>query len=200
MLANPCCWDISPCQNISYGEKIECVDSLIQDVVALLPNKVALLRKSNFPFLNAAKTIFCRKGNDRPTHPKLKRSKEVKTGTKQEFLDIIRCQKNRSRRHTYVGRLGQHITTTEIEQYSSTNDVGLLHVRQISKSEPLHKSFHCVFKFNDEKLNHPFSCPKTLFLKNYPDNTALEWLSCVDQKRLKDKMLLFSEKFCSFFS
>ena len=35
-------------------KKTECVDSLIRDV-ALLRNEVVLLRKSNFPFLNAAK-------------------------------------------------------------------------------------------------------------------------------------------------
>ena len=51
--------DISALNRISAMEKIECVDSLIRDV-ALLRNEVSLLRKPNFPFLNAAKTRFNR--------------------------------------------------------------------------------------------------------------------------------------------
>ena len=82
-------------------KKTECVDSLIRDV-ALLQNEVVLLRKSNFPSLNAVKTGFHRNRSNSPsvslrilgskkrkaekfvlkaTQRKLRPSTEVKTGT-----------------------------------------------------------------------------------------------------------------------
>ena len=64
-----------------------------------------------------------------------------------------------------VGRQSPHVTTRDMEQCCATNDVDLLHIRQISKPESLLKSFHCVFKFVDEKAESPGYWPKNVSFK-----------------------------------
>ena len=82
-----------------------------------------------------------------------------------------------------MGRLYQHITTTEMEQFCASNDVDVLHIGQISKLKSAFKCLHCVFKINDEKIESPDFWPENFTVSIfYLNNTAREWLSCVDQK------------------
>ena len=194
------------------AEKKECVNSIIRDV-ALLQMEVALLREPNFPFLNAAKTVFHRNRKDSSSSSqsnsgskkkiwrirygtytkKTKAFQGFKDGNKHEFLLIIRCQKKPSKRpHIYVGRLGQQITTTEMEQYFAKNEVDLLHFRQNSKPESLLKLFNSVFNFDVESID--FWPENDTVSGFYLNNTAREWLYFVDQNGLKIASSLFSEK------
>ena len=155
-----------------------------------------MLRKSNFSFPNAAKTGFDRIRIDsstisqsisgskkrkaeeivlEPTQIKLRPFKEVKKGTNTCSWISSGVIKPPRQRHIYVGRLSQHITTTEMEKYCATNNVDLLHVSQISKPESVLKSFHCVFRFDDKKIESPKFWPKKVTVQRfYLNNTARE--------------------------
>ena len=58
--------------------------------------------------------------------------KKLKTGTNTNTSDILGVKRPPSRRHVYVGRLRQHISVTEIEEYCKTNGIELIHFRKIS--------------------------------------------------------------------
>ena len=81
-----------------------------------------------------------------------------------------------NRRHLYVGRLSQNITASEMEEYCIENNVELLHIRQISKSEAHLKAFHCVFKFDEEKVELPDFWPENVTVSRfYLNEAARDW-------------------------
>ena len=150
-------------------KKLDCVDSLIREVT-MLRNEIALIKKPEFPFLKAAKSgpgwNRCdssssyhssaeKKADDfefETVQRKVRSPKELKTGTNTNPAVIKGVKKPPKRRHLYVGRLSQNITASEMEKYCVERKVELLHIRQISKSDAHLKAFHCVFKFDEEKV------------------------------------------------
>ena len=154
----------TPDRITAVEQKLDCVDSLIREVT-MLQNEIALIKKPEFPFLKAAKSGPSRTRNDSSSsyhsatvnkmrgaddsefetvQRKVRSTKEVTTGTNTNPAVIKGVKKPPKRRHLYVGRLSQNITASEMEEYCVENNVELLHIRQISKSEPHLKAFHCI--------------------------------------------------------
>ena len=52
-----------------------------------------------------------------------------------------------------------------MQEHCVENNVDLLHIRQISKSEAHLKAFHCVFKFDEEKVELPDFLPERYGVK-----------------------------------
>ena len=90
-----------------------------------------------------------------------------KDGNKYKFFEIIWRQKPSRRRYIFMGRPSHQITTTEVDRYWSTNDADVFHVPRMSKTEPLLKLFYCVFKFDNEELNHSVSDQKILQFQDF---------------------------------
>ena len=64
-----------------------------------------------------------------------------------------------------------------MEEYCEEKNVELLHIRQISKSEAHLKAFHCVFKFDEEKLELIDFCPENVTVSRLALNEAArDWL------------------------
>ena len=169
----------------------------------MLRNEIALIKKPEFPFLKAAKSGPSRNRNDSSTshhsatvnkkrkaddlefetvQRKVRSTKEVKTGTNTNPAVIKGVKKPPKHRHLYVGRLSQKITASEMEEYCIENNDELLHIRQISKSEAHLKAFHCVFKFDEEKVELPDFWPENVTVSRfYLNKAARDWLKKVDQ-------------------
>ena len=162
-------------------KKLACVDSLIGEMT-MLRNEIALIKKPEFPFIKAAKSGPGRNRNDssyryhsatvnkkrkaddfefETAQRKVGSPKEVKTGTNNPAV-IKGVKKSPKRSHLYVSRLSQNITASEMEEYCVEKNVELLHIRQISKSEAHLKAFHCVFKFDEEKVELPDFWPENV--------------------------------------
>ena len=54
-----------------------------------------------------------------------------------------------------------------MEEYCAENIVELLHIRQILKSEVHLKSFHFVFKFDEEKVEVPNFWPQSVTVSRF---------------------------------
>ena len=162
-----------------------------------------MIKKPEFPFLKAAKSGRSRNRNDSSSshhsatvnkkrkaddlefetvQRKVRSTKELKTGTNTNPAVVKGVKKPPKRRHLYVGRLSQNITASEMEEYCIENNVELLHIRQISKSEAHLKAFHCVFKFDEEKVESPDFWPENVTVSRfYLNEAARDWLKKVDQ-------------------
>ena len=69
-----------------------------------------------------------------------------------------------------------------MEEMCTENDVELFHIRQISASEAHLKSFHCLFKFDEEKIELLFFWPKNITGSRFYLNEATrDWLDHVDR-------------------
>ena len=69
-----------------------------------------------------------------------------------------------------------------MEQYCVENNVEVLHIRQISRSEAHLKSFYCVFIFDEEKVELPDFWPENFTMSRcYLNEAARDWLKKVDQ-------------------
>ena len=69
-----------------------------------------------------------------------------------------------------------------MEEYCIENNVELIHIRQISKSEAHLKAYLCVFQFDEEKIELPDFWPENItVLKFYLNDAARGWLKKVDQ-------------------
>ena len=103
----------------------------------------------------------------------------------QKTSRIVECCDNHTHllkrppkcRLIYVGRLSQHISVTKIQEYCKTNDIELLHIGQTSRAESLLKTFHCVLKFKDKKVESAAIWPENITVsKYYLIESASEWL------------------------
>ena len=69
-----------------------------------------------------------------------------------------------------------------MEEYCAEINVELFHIRQFAKSEAQLKSFHCVFKFDEEKIELPDFWPENVTVSRfYLNEAARDWLKSVDQ-------------------
>ena len=69
-----------------------------------------------------------------------------------------------------------------MEKYCIENNVVLIHIRQILESEAHLKAFHCVIKFDEEKVELPDFWPENVTLPRfYLNEAARDWLKKVDQ-------------------
>ena len=109
-------------------------------------------------------------------------SKELKTGTNTNRSVILGVKRLPKCRHIYVGRHSHYISVTEMEEYCEINGIKL-HIRQISTAESRLKSLHCVFKFEDEKVESveflPENATVSIFYLNEP---AREWMESFQKK------------------
>ena len=183
-------------------EKLDCVDSLIREMT-MLRNEIALIKKPEFPFFKAAKIGPGRKRNDSSSNyqsvtvnkkrkadefefetvqRKKRSSKEVIIGTNTNPAVIKGVKKPLKRHQLYVYRLSQNITASEMEEFCVEKNVEILHVRQISKSEAHLKAFHCVFKFDEEKVELTDFWPENVTVSRfYLNEAARDSLKIVDQ-------------------
>ena len=69
-----------------------------------------------------------------------------------------------------------------MEEFCVEKNVELLHISQISKSEAHLKAVHCVFKFDEEKVELPDFWPENVTVSRfYLNEAALDSLKIVDQ-------------------
>ena len=190
--------DLSALERITAVEKkLNCVDSLIREVT-MLRNEIALIKKPEFPFIKAAKSGPSSNRNDSSSshhsatvnkkrkaddfefevvQRKVRSTNEVKTGMNTNPEVIKDVEKPPKRRHLSVVRLSQSITASEMEEYCIENNVELLHIRQISKPEALLKAVHCVFIFDEEKVELPIFWPENVTVSRfYLNEAARDWL------------------------
>ena len=59
------------------------------------------------------------------------------------------------RRHLFIDRLSNSVSTDDIREYCKNKGADLLCVREISREDSLLKSFQCVFKFDNDQVEHP---------------------------------------------
>ena len=95
-------------------------------------------------------------------------------------------------RHLYIGRLSNSVSTDDITKHCKKKGVDIQCIREISRDEPRLKSFHCVFKFENDvfkfvfsnlirKLNLQISGPKMFHFHHFGFNqNAREWLASFD--------------------
>ena len=104
-------------------------------------------------------------------------SNELKTRTNANSSGILGVKRPPKRCHIYVRRPSQHISVTEMEDHCETNVTELLHIRQISSAESQLKSFPCVFKFEDEKVESRELWPEIVTVSRfYRNESARLWL------------------------
>ena len=69
-----------------------------------------------------------------------------------------------------------------MEEYCVENNVELLHIRQLSRSEDHLKASHCVFKFDEEKVELPVFWPENNTMSRFClDEATRDWLKRMDQ-------------------
>ena len=116
---------------------------------------------------------------------KVRSTNQVKTGTNTNPTVIKGVKKPPKHRHLYLAWLSQIITASEMENYCVENNVELLLVGQILKSEAYLKAFHCVFRFDEKKVELPDFLPENVKVSRfYLKETARDWLKQVDQNWL----------------
>ena len=85
------------------------------------------------------------------------------------------------RRNLYIGRLNNSVSTDDLKDYCKNKGGDLLCIRVISREESRLKSFHCVFKFDNEQVEYPDFWPENVsFSKFYLNQKAREWLASFD--------------------
>ena len=63
-----------------------------------------------------------------------------------------------------------------MDLYCVENNVEVLHIRQISKSEAHLKDVHCAFKFGEEKVELPNFWPENVTVSRfYLNEAARDW-------------------------
>ena len=78
--------------------------------------------------------------------------------------------------------MSQNIIASEMEEYCVENNVELLLIPQILKSEAYLKAFQCVFKFDEKKVELPDFFPENVTVSRfYLNETARYCLKQVDQ-------------------
>ena len=64
-----------------------------------------------------------------------------------------------------------------MEEYCEENNFELLHIRQISKSEAHLEAFHCVFMFDEKKVELADFWPENVTVSGfYLNEAACDWL------------------------
>ena len=80
-----------------------------------------------------------------------------------------------------MGRLSNSVSTDDIREYCKNKVADLLCIREIYREDSLLKSFHCVFKFdNDQVESHDFWPENVSFSRFFLNQKAREWLASFD--------------------
>ena len=91
---------------------------------------------------------------------------------------IIRPPK---RRHLYIGRLSNSVCADDLREYCKSKGADLLCIREISREDSRLKSFHCVFKFDNDQIQSPDFWPEIVSFSRFNLNQkAREWLASFD--------------------
>ena len=190
--------ELSALDRISALEvKLEKVDSLISEI-QLLKQEINSMKKPDYPYLRAAfrnrtdSTASDRNSKKRKaeTNDNVQADKEsqnrkpkvFKTGTNNNHQTTVSAIKRPpKRRHLYIGRLSNSVSTDDIKDYCKNKGVDLLCIRVISREEARLKSFHCVFKFDNDQFESPDFWPENVsFSRFYLNQKAREWLASFD--------------------
>ena len=199
----PCCLPtfttkLSALDPISALEdKLEKVHSLISEIQTL-KLKLNSLKKPDYPCLRAAvrnrtditasdRNSKKRKteGNDNVHADKESqniKTKGSKTGTNVNHQTTVSAIKRPpKRRHLYIVHLSNSVYTDDIRDFWKNKGADLLCIREISREEPRLKSFHCVFKFDNDQVEPPDFWPKNFsFSRFYLNQKAREMLASFD--------------------
>ena len=72
------------------------------------------------------------------------------------------------RRHLYVGRIKQTNDESDIVAWCQSKGFPLNHIREITKENSRHKSFHCVFDGEHATIiDQPISWPENVVINSY---------------------------------
>ena len=66
------------------------------------------------------------------------------------------------KRHLYIGRLSKSVSTDDIRESCKNKGVDLLCIREISREESCLKSFYCVFKFDNDRVESSDFLPENV--------------------------------------
>ena len=189
--------ELSALDRISALEfKLEKVDSLISEIQSL-KLEINSLKKPDYPYLRAAfgnRTDST--GSDRNSKRKAEGNENVLAGKESQdrkpkvfkTSTIINHQTAVSaikrppkRRHLYIGRLSNSVSTDDIEEYCQIKLADLLCIREISREDSRLKSFYCVFKFDNDQVESPDFWPENVsFSRFYLNQKARDWLASFD--------------------
>ena len=85
-----------------------------------------------------------------------KKPKLFKTGINIKHQSTVSAIKKKpKRRHLYIGRLSNSVSTDDITEYCKKKGVDILCIREISRDESRMKSLNCVFKFDNDQVESP---------------------------------------------
>ena len=85
------------------------------------------------------------------------------------------------RRHLYIGRLSNSVSADDLREYCKSKGADLLCIREISREDSRLKSFHCVFKFDNDQFQSPDFWPEIVSFSRFNLNQkAREWLASFD--------------------
>ena len=110
-----------------------------------------------------------------------RKPKVFKTGTNINHQTTASVIKRPTKRwQLYIGRLSSSVSTDDIREYCKKKGVDLLCIREICNESRL-KSFHCVFKFDNDQVDSPDLWPENVsFLRFYLNQKARKWLASFD--------------------
>ena len=89
--------------------------------------------------------------------------KVFKTGTDINHLTTVSAIKRPPRRrHLYIGLINNSVSTDGITECFRKKGVDILCIREISRDVFRLKTFHCVFKFDNDQIESPDFWPKNV--------------------------------------
>ena len=171
--------ELSALDRISALEvKLEKVDSLISEIQSL-KLEIYSLKKPDYPYLRAAfrnrtegtasdRNSKKRKaeGNENLFADKESQDRKpivFKTGTNiNQQTTVSAIKSSPKRRRLYIGRLSNAVSTNDITEYCNKKGVDILCIREISRDESRLKSFHCVFKYENDQVESPDFWPENI--------------------------------------
>ena len=92
----------------------------------------------------------------------------LKTGTNINHQTTVSANKRPpKRRHLYIGRLSNTVSTEDITEYCKKKKVDILCFREISRDECPLKSFHFIFKFGNDQVESTDFWPENISFSQF---------------------------------
>ena len=188
--------------DLSALDRISALEVQLEKVNLLeiqsLKLEINSLKKPDYPYLGAA---FRNRTDSTASDPNSKQRKAegnenlfadkesqnrkpkiFKTGTNINHQTTVSAIKRPpKRRHLYIGRLSNSVSTDDITEYCKKKGVDILCIREISKDGSRLKSFRCVLKLDNDQVESPDFWPENVsFSHFYSNQKAREWLASFD--------------------
>ena len=105
-----------------------------------------------------------------------RKPKVFKTGTNINQTTVSAIKRPPKRRNLYIGRLSYSVSTDDRTGTCKKKGVDILCIREISGYKSRLKSFHCVFKFDNDQVESPDFWPENVsFSRFYLNQKASGW-------------------------